>query len=245
MLEYGSYVALALLVIWVALLIPLARGTLKAIPFGAASMFLVLLIPFFWLGPEITELTILKVGSFKTNAEQATKYFDEIKSIRTKIEAEDHAVSAAVASVATLQKQATELKLAIEREQAAHLSRTITPEQQDKIVKRLTPTPVPKGPVIMNVAMLDSTDAKSFAEQISNVLIRSGFTVSPAPQATLAFSAPGAWLVVHDMTHTTAYARAIQDAFKDEAGILLEGFAKPEMVSDANTIMICVSAHPP
>ena len=98
MLEHGAFIALALLVVWVALLIPLTRGTLKAIPFGAASMFLALMIPFFWLGPEITELTILKVGSFKTNAEQATKYFDEIKTIRSKIEAEDHAISAAVDS---------------------------------------------------------------------------------------------------------------------------------------------------
>jgi len=56
------------------------------------------MIPFFWLGPEITELTILKVGSFKTNAEQATKYFDEIKTIRSKIEAEEKAISDAVAT---------------------------------------------------------------------------------------------------------------------------------------------------
>lgn len=98
MLEYGAYVALGLLVIWVALLFPLARGTLKAVPFGAASMFLALMIPFFWLGPEITELTILKVGSFKTNAQEASKYFEEIKTIRGKIDAEDHAITVAVAS---------------------------------------------------------------------------------------------------------------------------------------------------
>jgi hypothetical protein len=53
-LEYGAFVALGLLLIWVLLLIPLARGTLKAIPFGAASLFLALMVPFFWLGPEIT-----------------------------------------------------------------------------------------------------------------------------------------------------------------------------------------------
>jgi uncharacterized membrane protein len=51
---------LGLLVIWIALLIPLTRGRRKAIPFGAASMFLALMIPFFWLGQGITELTILK-----------------------------------------------------------------------------------------------------------------------------------------------------------------------------------------
>jgi Skp family chaperone for outer membrane proteins len=97
-LEHGAFVALGLLVIWVVLLIPLARGILKATPFGLASMFLALMIPFFWLGPEITELTTLKVGSFKTNAEQASKYFDEIKAIRGKIDAEEKAISEAVAS---------------------------------------------------------------------------------------------------------------------------------------------------
>jgi hypothetical protein len=99
LVEHGAFVALALLVIWVVLLIPLARGTLKIGSFAAASLFLALMIPFFWLGPEITELTILKLGSFKTNVEQATKYLDEIKTIRTKIEAEDRAVSAVVASI--------------------------------------------------------------------------------------------------------------------------------------------------
>jgi hypothetical protein len=139
-LEHGAFVALALLVIWVALLVPLSRGRLKAIPFGAASMFLALMIPFFWLGAEITELTILKVGSFKTNAEQATKYFDEIRSIRTKIEAEDQAVSAAVASVTALEKQAIGLKeelAALKTNDALYLdgtvaAQTIAPEIDKK-----------------------------------------------------------------------------------------------------------------
>jgi hypothetical protein len=35
----------------------------------------------------------LKVGSFKTNAEQANKYFDEIKTIRSKIEGQERAIN--------------------------------------------------------------------------------------------------------------------------------------------------------
>ena len=54
MLEYGPFVALALLLTWVALLILLVRGQLKTAP-SASSMFLVLMIFFFWLGQEITE----------------------------------------------------------------------------------------------------------------------------------------------------------------------------------------------
>src|ERR1700730_7868023 len=98
MLEYGPFVALGLLLIWVALLIPLAREALKAIPFGAASTFLALMIPFFWLGPEITELTILKVGRFKTNVEQAKTYLGEIKNIRDKIKTEEDSINTAVTS---------------------------------------------------------------------------------------------------------------------------------------------------
>jgi hypothetical protein len=98
LLEYGALIALALLVIWVALLIPLAQGRLKAVPFGTASIFLALMIPLFWLGPEVTRLAILKVGSFKTNAEQATKYFTEISKVHAKVEAERQAVNSAVTS---------------------------------------------------------------------------------------------------------------------------------------------------
>lgn len=103
MLEHGAFAALALCDFGRPLN-PLARGALKAISFTAASI-LALMIPFFWLAQEITELTILKVGSFKTNVEQATKDFDESKSIRAKIEAEDHAVSATVNSITTLEKK--------------------------------------------------------------------------------------------------------------------------------------------
>jgi hypothetical protein len=129
-LEHGAFVALALLVIWIALLIPLTRGRLKAIPFGAASMFLALMIPFFWLGPEITELTILKVGSFKTNAEQATRYFDEIKNIRSKIEAEDHAISAAVDS---FDKEIAAARAETKAIQERLADRQLTDEQVAKI----------------------------------------------------------------------------------------------------------------
>jgi hypothetical protein len=40
----------------------------------------------------------LKVGSFKTNAEQASKYFSEIKNIRDKIKIEEDSIRTAVTS---------------------------------------------------------------------------------------------------------------------------------------------------
>jgi polyhydroxyalkanoate synthesis regulator phasin len=138
-LEHGAFVALGLLVIWVVLLIPLARGILKATPFGLASMFLALMIPFFWLGPEITELTTLKVGSFKTNAEQASKYFDEIKAIRGKIDAEEKAISEAVASFdkELAASRAETQQLIQQRIQERLRDRTLTDEQVKSIAQYL------------------------------------------------------------------------------------------------------------
>jgi hypothetical protein len=99
LLEYGVLVALALLVVWLALLILLGLRRLGAIPFGIASMFLVLMIPVFWLGPEIGALTILKVGRLRTSAEQAARYFAEIEKVRAKVEAEGRAVNTATISL--------------------------------------------------------------------------------------------------------------------------------------------------
>lgn len=136
MLEHGAFVALALLVIWVALLVPLSRGTLKTVPFGAASMFLALMIPFFWLGPEITELTILKVGSFKTNAEQATKYFDEIKTIRAKIETEAQAVNTALTA---LKADIAEARTETQKIKQRMSDRQLTDNQVSQIADKLKP----------------------------------------------------------------------------------------------------------
>lgn len=136
MLEHGAFVALALLVIWAALLVPLSRGTLKTVPFGAASMFLALMIPFFWLGPEITELTILKVGSFKTNAEQATKYFDEIKTIRAKIETEAQAVNTALTA---LKADIAEARTETQKIKQRMSDRQLTDNQVSQIADKLKP----------------------------------------------------------------------------------------------------------
>ena len=126
--------ALALLVIWVVLLIPLVRGTLKPVPFTAASLFLVLMIPSFWLGLEITELTIWKVGSFKTNAEQATKYFEEIRTIRNKIEAEEKSISDAVTS---FDKEISAARAETKQLQERMADRNLTDEQVAQVADKV------------------------------------------------------------------------------------------------------------
>jgi hypothetical protein len=133
-LEYGGFITLALLAIWAVLLIPLTRGKLKAVPFSAVSAFLALMIPFFWLGPEITELTILKVGSFKTNAEQANRYFDEIKTIREKIEIEAKEVNAAIENLKT---QVAEAQLETQKIKQRMADRSLTGEQEERIKQTL------------------------------------------------------------------------------------------------------------
>jgi hypothetical protein len=115
-LEHGFFVALILLLIWAVLLVFLVRGQLKTPSFGAASMFLALMVPFFWLGSEITELTISQVGSFKTNVHQATQYLDEIKQIRDKLKAQDVALTS---SVQAIDEKITETTAKLKAQEAA------------------------------------------------------------------------------------------------------------------------------
>jgi hypothetical protein len=98
-LDHGPYVALGLLVVWIVLVFLPLVSPRKAASFAVASTFIALMAPVFWLAPEITELSISHIGTFKTNVEQASSYFEQIKSIRDKVEAEDQAIAATVASI--------------------------------------------------------------------------------------------------------------------------------------------------
>jgi hypothetical protein len=81
-LEVGQYVALVLLASWLCVIVVLMGGKTKVSQFAAISTVMTLFVPFFWLSGEITELTISRVGSLKTNLEQASKYVDEIKALK-------------------------------------------------------------------------------------------------------------------------------------------------------------------
>jgi hypothetical protein len=88
--------------------------------------------------------------------------------------------------------------------------------------------------------------AKLFAESIRKVLSKAEFTIAPVPKkisGTLAFSAPGAWIMVRDLKDAPSQAGAIQKAFA-AAGVFLEGVAKPEYLDDPNDVVIAVSSHP-
>jgi hypothetical protein len=121
--------------------------------------------------------------------------------------------------------------------------RTLTPEQQDIIVKFLASGP--KGPVAIDVPFVDSTDAKPFARSIENALKKAGFEISSVPRSSgvnLSWDRPGAWMLVHDMTKPLPHAVALQTAFA-AIGIYLEGMSRPDDVPPG-MVVIAVSSHP-
>lgn len=121
--------------------------------------------------------------------------------------------------------------------------RTLTPDQQSEIVKRLQSGP--KGPISVVSSVLDSTDAKLLAESIKEALGKSGFTLSDRPKSLggiLAWDRPGAWILVKDLDHPPPHAASIQRAFA-AIGIFLEGLPKPNEL-DADTVVIAISSHP-
>jgi hypothetical protein len=121
--------------------------------------------------------------------------------------------------------------------------RTLTPEQQDIIVKFLASTP--KGPVAIDVPFIDSTDAKPFARSIEDTLKKAGFEISSVPGSSgvnLSWDRPGAFMLVHDMKISLPHANALQVAFA-AIGIYLEGISKPGDVPPG-MVVIAVSSHP-
>jgi hypothetical protein len=119
-----------------------------------------------------------------------------------------------------LEKGNLTLRRDIEREQTERLKieerlkpRTINPNQEETIIALLSHAP--KGKLYVVGAFLDGTDAKPFAKRISEVLEKSGFTVSEADgeiKQIIGFDRAGAWLWVNDINRTPPHARPIQDA---------------------------------
>lgn len=240
--DYGSFVALGLVLVWVALLIPLSLSTLKTRAFLAASGVFSFLIVFFWLWPTITEISIAKFGSIKTNVEQAKTYLNQMKDIQSQVKEIRGTIERDTQAALQAQAEAAKLRADFDKVQAERKPRHITPEQAAKIIERLKTEQ--KGPVAVAYGFTDSTDAKGFAEQIKDVLTKAGFNVVKSPKDYLSFSIPGAFMLVRDAQHVPLYAEAIQKAFRDEVGIVFGGISKPEDVSDDVPLVIAISSHP-
>jgi hypothetical protein len=139
-------------------------------------------------------------------------------------------------------ERAAELELALEREIAARMPRTISPEQRALIVELLSPDRIEKGQVLINPAM--DGEAWQFGAQILSVLKEAGFPASEIPfgERALAFSIPGAFIQIKDLKSQPGHAGPILEAFK-RAGILLTAEEKTE-IPDINTVVIAISSHP-
>jgi hypothetical protein len=175
-LEYGPLIALLLLLIWLGLLTLIVSGKIQSRPFRIASLFLGLMIVFFWLSNEITELTISKVGTIKTNVEQARTYLDEIKSIRSTIDSDERIIHAAAADAQNAKALVGELsakneKAAVQLQQVAE-----NLEEATKVTERLKTA----AEFTTTVLAAENNDRKSY-DQLAIWANDSFFNTQPWP----------------------------------------------------------------
>jgi hypothetical protein len=144
--------------------------------------------------------------------------------------------------IALLNKQTLQLQLDLEKERAARVPRTISPEQKAMIVQLLSPDRITKGSVLINSAM--DGEAWQFGAQILGALKEAGFSVSEVPfgDRAIAFSIPGAFIQIKDLKHQPKHAGPIFEGFK-RVGILLTAEEKAE-IPDNDTVVIAISSHP-
>jgi hypothetical protein len=90
----GGYVALALVAAEVMLIIFFVLGKTSKGSFIAASVPIVFLAGFFWMGGRVTEMTIAGIGTIKTAVDQANQYVADIKQIKAEVEQQKQAIDA-------------------------------------------------------------------------------------------------------------------------------------------------------
>src|ERR1700730_5133704 len=97
MLEAGRYVALALLIVGVVLIIfSLVRGkTIKGV-FALVSL-IFFAAAFFWMEDRVTEMTIGGVGTIKAAVNTANQYVEDIRKIKDDLEKQKQELTAEIA----------------------------------------------------------------------------------------------------------------------------------------------------
>jgi hypothetical protein len=238
-LEYGPFVALALLLTWVALLILLVRGQLKTAPFSASSMFLVLMIFFFWLGQEITEFTIPQFGSFKTNVQQASQYLDDIKQIRENIKTQEVTLTSSIQTVddkiytttenlrsanqkaSELEKVTLALRLDLEKERSKTAARSWTKDQFDAIQAI-------KG-VVKDVGIIWEShciECSLFATDIAVALISAGVQIYGNHEVDFEGTGTLVWLPIGSDLATDPLVAALNKAQLNAGVMIHTGYSK-------------------
>lgn len=229
---YGSLIALGLVVVWAVLLIPLSRGRLKTAPFLAASGVLVFLVVFFWLWPTITEISFWKLGSIKTNVEQARVYLSQLKAIEGEVRDIKARIEADARRAQELQKQVQ--------------PRLITPQQYLRLVAALSKI-TPKGQLTVTWKLFDE-EAEQFGKQILKALNEAGFDAKEV-RGPFGFGISGQWIMVRDLKkyqNTRSWIGSIQAALdNNNSGVNFDGQQmdstwKPEM----GEVCIAIGAKP-
>src|SRR5713226_4940522 len=109
---------------------------------------------------------------------------------------------------AGFEAKAAQLQLDLEKERAARLPRSISKQNQDKIIACLQAGP--KGPITVIPKTFDE-EAEAYARQITEVLQQAQFEIRPhAGPRPFGFGISGAFIVVRDMAHPPAHAARIQ-----------------------------------
>jgi hypothetical protein len=144
---------------------------------------------------------------------------------------------------ANANREAAQLRLALEHEIATRQPRKITQEQRELLISLLTPVPIKKDLVLFNPLMTDG-EALAFSEQIADVLKASGFPVADVPfgEKLFAFNRLGAFLQFKDQDHVPKRANFIAEAFR-RIDVQFIGLPNPDMKSE-NDLIITIGTHP-
>ncbi len=151
------------------------------------------------------------------------------------------AAAAANERAAGLEARAAQLQLELEKERAARLPRSISRQNQVKLIACLNAGP--KGPVTVLPKTFDK-EAEAYASQITQVLHQAQFEIRPYPgPRPLGFGVAGAAILVTDMSNPPHHAAHIQSCFR-QIGVELAGFGNPKDVTDPTIVVIAVSSKP-
>jgi hypothetical protein len=171
-----------------------------------------------------------------TDTQQKKAREQETETLQSKVDAANAAAEKARSGQAISQQRIEELE-------RAALPRRLSKQQEDKISSFLDKAP--RGSLTIN-ASVNADDARSFAEQLANLLTHKGWTVKinnsmfarfrPGPDPT------GLWIVIKNPNTSPERAGALQQAFA-AAGIVIRG-EWDETLQDPEEVSLCIGPKP-
>lgn len=222
--NYGTFIALGLIFVWGVVLIALCRSKLKTAAFSVASGVLVFLIVFFWLWPTITEISIGKFGSIKTNVEQAKTYFNQMKEIqsqvkdmRDKIEQDTRAATQLQADAEKMRADAEKARAETARIKEQLAGREFTQDQHDRVASLIEGLPRPLASTMLFDSAVGNGDAKRYGGLIARALSDAvGRPIDGPLGLSTCVECTGVWVCVNEnaTAKTSEDGRAIREAFE-------------------------------